>query len=66
MRVRRRRELELWVLTAGQGAALLPVFAWELVLSDGSFGENVGAALVFEAVGIVCSASEATSYKFGV
>ena len=51
--------------TAGQGAALLPVFCWKLVLNDGSSGEYVGAALVFEAVGIVGTASEATSGKFG-
>ena len=35
-------------VTAGQGASLLPVFCWELVLSDGSFGENGKEFLVFE------------------
>ena len=64
-RVRRRWEVEMLRGTAGQGAALLPVFCWKLVLSDGSFGENVDAVLVFEAVGIVCTCSEATAYKFG-
>ena len=52
-------------VTAGQGAALLPVLGWKLVLSDGSFGEHAGVTLVFEAVGIVGTCSEATSYKFG-
>ena len=37
-----------FVLAAGQSAALLPVLCWKLVLRVGSFGENVGAALVFE------------------
>ena len=41
-------------------------FRRELVLRDGSSGEYVGAALVFEAVGIVGTASEATACKFGV
>ena len=53
------------MLRRGQGAALLPVLGWQLVLRWGSSGENVGAALVFEAVGIVGTASEATAYKFG-
>ena len=47
-RLRRRRELELFRATAGQGASLLPVLGWKLVLRVGSFGENVGAALFFE------------------
>ena len=54
-----------FVLRRGQGAALLPVLGWKLVLSDGSSGEYVGAVLVFEVVGIVCSCSEATTCKFG-
>ena len=54
-----------FVIAAGQGASLLPVFCWKLVLSDGSSGENVAGFLAFEAVGIVCSDSEATSGKFG-
>ena len=37
----------------------------ELVLRVGSSGENVDAVLVFEAVGIVGTASVATSGKFG-
>ena len=53
-------------VTAGQGAALLPSFCWKLVLSDGSFGEHVAGFLVFEAVGIVGTYSEAASGKFGV
>ena len=52
VRVRRRRELELWVLTAGQGAALLPVLGWKLVLSDGSSGEHVAGFLDFELWGL--------------
>ena len=35
-------------VTAGQGAALLPVFCWKLVLRWGSSGENVTEFLVFE------------------
>ena len=66
VRVRRRRELELFHFTARQGASLLPVLCWKLVLRWGSSGEIVDAVLAFEVVGIVCICSEATSGKFGV
>ena len=65
VRLRRRRELDLFRVTAGQGVALLPVFCWKLVLRVGSSGEHVGAALAFEAVGIVGSDSAATTCKLG-
>ena len=48
VRVRRRRELDLFRVTAGQGAALLPVLGWKLVLRVGSFGENGKEFLAFE------------------
>ena len=35
-------------VTAGQGASLLPIFCWKLVLRWGSSGENVTEFLVFE------------------
>ena len=66
VRLRRRRELDLFRVTAGARRFAVARFRRELVLRVGSFGEYVGAALVFEAVGIVGTASEATSYKFGV
>ena len=37
-----------FVLAAGQGAALLPMLGWKLVLRVGSSGENVTEFLVFE------------------
>ena len=40
-------------VTAGQGAALLPVFCWKLVLRWGSSGENVVGFLVFELGGLL-------------
>ena len=65
VRLRRRRELELFRDCCGARRFAVARFRRELVLSDGSSGENVGAVLVFEAVGIVCSASVATAFKFG-
>ena len=37
-----------FVIAAGQGAALLPVLRWKLVLRWGSSGEHVTGFLVFE------------------
>ena len=37
-----------FVIAAGQGAALLPVLGWKLVLRWGSSGENGKEFLVFE------------------
>ena len=44
--------MDLFRVTAGQGAALLPVLRWKLVLSDGSFGEYVTEFLAFELWGL--------------
>ena len=65
-RVRRRRELELFRVTAGARRCAVARGSRELVLRVGSSGEHAGVTLVFEVVGIVCTRSEATSYKFGV
>ena len=39
-------------VTAGQGAALLPVFCWKLVPRWGSSGEYVAGFLAFELWGL--------------
>ena len=53
VRVRRRRERELFHFAAGQSAALLPVLGWKLVLRWGSSGEHGKGFLVFELRGLL-------------
>ena len=65
MRLRRRREPDLFRDCCGAKRCAVARGSRELVLRVGSSGENVAGFLVFEAVGIVGTASEAASYKFG-